>query len=306
MFFDVNAETSLGDRFVTRGRATRWGVNNEHGRLTDVMLSAPPHLAMVPCNAVTRESIANGLDCCTEAASAQHASLVQALRGAGVRCHFATPRADLPDLSFMRDAALMTPWGLVGLRLAAPHRQAEATHVRDAAAALGIPQPDFTPGGTVEGGDVCVVRPGLVIIGYSEERTDKAGARSLAAFFEARGWQAEFYGFDPRFLHLDTQFTMVGRDEAVACVEALEDGFLDRLGVLGIRLIPAALDEVRRLGANLLSLGDRRLISPAGNMRINTELARRGYEVIEVEIDQFTRCGGGVHCLTLPLARDSG
>lgn len=306
MFFEPGRDGGLGDTLIERARTVLWGVDSEYGRLTDVMLSPPAHLEMVPCNSVTRESIAEGLECCTDTAARDHSALIALLEERGVRCHMTPPRADLADLSFMRDAALMTPWGLIALNPAAPHRRDEVQHVRAAAQSLGVTIAPFTPAGTLEGGDICIVRPGLVIIGYSGDRTDKAGARSLASFFEARGWDAIFYCFDPRFLHLDTQFTMVGRNEAVACIDALEEGFRDSLSERGIRLIPASLDEVRRLGANLLSLGEGRVVSPVGNVRINAELRRRGYEVAEVEVGQFTRCGGGVHCLTLPLARDPG
>jgi N-dimethylarginine dimethylaminohydrolase len=96
---------------------------------------------------------------------------------------------------------------------------------------------------------------------------------------------------------------MVSPGRAVACLETLGEGFADRMEQEGIELIPASLGEVERLGANLLSLGGNRVMVSAGNGRLNAMLARRGYALIEVEIDQFARCGGGVHCLTLPLAR---
>jgi N-dimethylarginine dimethylaminohydrolase len=128
----------------------------------------------------------------------------------------------------------------------------------------------------------------------------------LARIFEARGWRAILTGFDPRFLHFDTQLTMLDRGRAVAFVEALEAGFLLELQALGIQIVPAGADEVHKLGSNLLSLGDGRLLSPADNQRINAGLEQLGYRVIRVEIDQFTRCGGGMHCLTMPLAREPG
>jgi N-dimethylarginine dimethylaminohydrolase len=36
---------------------------------------------------------------------------------------------------------------------------------------------------------------------------------------------------------------------------------------------------------------------------VNATLEQLGYSVIRLDIDQFTRCGGGMHCLTMPLAR---
>ena len=96
---------------------------------------------------------------------------------------------------------------------------------------------------------------------------------------------------------------MVSDDCAVACPDTLDDDFLRQLGRLGVGIIPASTDEVGSLGANLLSLGDSRLVAPAGNDRLNAILAACGFDMIPVELDQFTRCGGGAHCLTMPLAR---
>jgi N-dimethylarginine dimethylaminohydrolase len=282
-----------------------WGVASETGRLTDVLLSAPAYLEMVPCNAVTRESLAKGLFTSPAAAARQHRALVAALEKAGVHCHLVPPAPGLADLCFTRDAVLMTSWGLIELRPAAPHRRAEPAHVASAAAAFGVSRLGQVAEGTVEGGDVCLLREGVVLIGRSGDRTNEAGAQALGAMFERRGWEVIHTRFDPAFLHLDTLFTMVSRDCAVDCPEALEDDVLRALGQLGIGIIPASTEEVAELGANLLSLGDRRLLAPAGSHRLNGILSGCGFEVISVELDQFTRCGGGAHCLTMPLARHS-
>jgi N-dimethylarginine dimethylaminohydrolase len=60
---------------------------------------------------------------------------------------------------------------------------------------------------------------------------------------------------------------------------------------------------VQKLGSNLFSLGSGRVLSPIDNRRVNRALEKLGFTVIELEMDQFTRCGGGLHCLTMPLAR---
>ena len=307
MLFDFHAsDAGFTDELVSPFTRVRWGVDSEYGRLRDVLLCEPPHLKMVPCNAVTRDSLEQGLDCCPEVAGEQHAALVEVLEAEGVRCHFVAPHEGMPDLSFTRDAVLMSPWGLIELNPALVHRKAEVAHAVMAAKDLGVPWLASIADGHVEGGDVCVLKPGVVIIGISGERTDEAGARSLARLFEQRGWRAVFCRFDPEYLHLDTLFSVIERDRAVACIEALPDEFLIDLIELGIELIPASRDEVRKLGANLVSLGGGRVLSPADNSRLNRQLGRMGYEVIPVEVDQFTRCGGGVHCLTMPLSRAPG
>ena len=308
MLFDfASAGAPIGDALTIGDRGpARWSVDSEYGRLTDVMLSAPPHLELVPCNAVSIDNHRNGVTCSPEIALEQHKALVRALDGEGVRCHLVPPAEQLPDLSFTRDATLMTPWGLIGLNPAVGHRGDEVAHILGTARGWGVPILGGIAEGTVEGGDVCILRPGVVLIGWSGERTDETGARGLARLFEAQGWRAILYRFDPHFLHLDTQFTLVGRNLAVACVEVLGSGFLCEIQELGIDLVPVTYGEVQKLGGNLLSLGDERVLSSSDNVRVNGALERRGYRVIAAEIDQFTRCGGGVHCLTMPLSRLPG
>ena len=285
--------------------ASGWGVATETGELTDVLLCAPSFLKMVPCNSVSRESIGKGLLTSPSLAARQHQALVAALERNGVRCHFVPPSPGLADLCFTRDAVLMSPWGLIELRPAAAHRRAEPGLVARAAAALGAPHLDRIIEGSIEGGDICLLRDGVLLIGHSGDRTDERGALALGAMFQGRGWEAILTRFDRRFLHLDTLFTMASDDCAVACTGALEDDFLARLGRLGIGIIPASAEEVGGLGANLLSLGKGRLVAPVRNERLNAILASCGFEVIALDLDQFTRCGGGAHCLTMPLARRS-
>ena len=304
MLLDPGAVSFAPAAFQTEAvTAPRWGVASETGPLTDVLLGAPAYLEMVPCNAVTRDSLAKGLLASPALAARQHRALVAALQQAGVRCHFVPPAPGLADLCFTRDAVLMTPWGLIELRPAAAHRRAEPGHVARAAAALGASCLGRIAEGRVEGGDICLLRDGVLVVGNSGDRTDETGARALAALFERRGWEVIHTSFDPAFLHLDTLFTMVSHDCAVACPEALTDDFLGALGRLGVGIIPASTEEVASLGANLLSLGNGRLLAPDGNDRLNAILADCGFEVIAVTLDQFTRCGGGAHCLTMPLAR---
>jgi len=281
----------------------QWGVASETGRLYDVLLGAPDHLSMVPCNAVTCRSLAEGRALDPIAAATQRGELARALTRAGVRCHMVPSRAGLADLTFTRDSVLVSPWGLVELRPGASHRRAEPAHVAAALEALGLPRWGRVEAGRIEGGDVCLMREGLLAIGCSGERTDAVGAQSLARLFEAKGWTVILVPFDPAFLHLDTIFTMIAPDCAVACPEALPAAFRARLAMLGIRVIPATPNEVARLGANLLSLGEGRIVAPADNRRLNAILGGCGFDVIAVDLDQFTRCGGGVHCLTMPLAR---
>lgn len=279
-----------------------WGLSSESDRLTDVLVVSPDHLAPVPCCSVTREKLRAGYRTDHSAARSEHGALVEALRRADVRVRMVAGSPDLPDMVYARDAGLMTPWGYLPLAPGAPHRRREARVLAEHVRSLGIPVLPQVAGGTIEGGDISVFRDGLVLIGCSGERTDESGARAVAGLFEQHGWRAIVYRFDPHFLHLDTQLSALSAKQALACVDVLDDSFLTTLEGEGIDLVPVSYKAARRLGCNVLSLGDGRILAASG-AGLATRLSAGGYRVTELDLDQFTSCGGGVHCLTLPLAR---
>lgn len=279
------------------------GTSSENGLLREVMLASPRHLTIVPCNKVSESALENGRSSCGVRASAQHRGLLEALLAAGVRVRTVKPVSGLPDLAFTRDTSLMTPWGLIGLRPGAAHRRDEVDAVIETVRSAGLPLLGRVEQGRVEGGDVCLLRPGHLVIGLSERRTDEAGARGLARFFERRGWSVTLTPVDPDLLHLDTHFCMVSHDLALACIEKLQPAFRAMLGQMGIDLLPITPEEVATLGCNVLSLGGKRIISAGSAPRVDAQLRDRNFEVETVALDEFTQCGGGVHCLTMPLRR---
>lgn len=280
----------------------QWTVRSESDRLTDVLLCGPAYLSPVPCCSVTRENLGAGFHTDTALALDQHRRLREALTQHNVRCHMLDPAPGLPDLCFTRDCAVVTPWGPVLLNPAMPHRRREVRYVEDYLRALGT-RPIRITEGTIEGGDICIARDGLVIIGLSRERTSLTGAEALASLFRENGWDVILCPFDAYHLHLDTIFCMLDGNRALACAEALPQDFLDAVRARGIHVLDVRHAEARRLGCNVVSLDGRTILIGAGQARLQRLLSRSGFETVEVDISQFSACGGGLHCLTMPLAR---
>jgi arginine deiminase len=280
-----------------------FAVRGETDRLTHVALAAPRHLEAVPCCSATRESLRAGFKTSPEIAVHQHQALRSVLAREGVICLDLPCSPDLPDQCFVRDVAVTTPWGLVALNPALPHRSPEVPRFLAWAGRLTNTRIDQITAGTIEGGDICVARPGLLIIGVSGERTTEAGAQEFAKPFRASGWDVLTYRFDPKFLHLDTIFCMVSPRMALACVEVLDQDFIEALVGQGIELLPVSYFHARKLGCNLLSIDAHTAVVSSGTPEVTTMLDKAGVRVLEVDIGQLTSCGGGIHCLTLPLVR---
>jgi arginine deiminase len=282
---------------------TEFRVAGESDRLGRVLLCAPHHLEPVPCCSVTRESLRAGFASDKAIALRQHRTLAEILAANGVAVELLRPAPGLPDLCFTRDVGVSTPWGLVALNPALAHRAAEVAQFKSwAQARSGSPTEQITAG-TIEGGDICIARPGLLIVGVSGHRTDRAGAEAFAAPFRADGWDVLLYEFDEHFLHLDTIFSMLNPGLALGCTEVLDDGFIAALARRGIDLLPVTYKEARKLGCNVLSLDGHKVIAGSSTPRVSEMMRAHGLDVIEADLSQFQACGGGVHCLTMPLER---
>jgi N-dimethylarginine dimethylaminohydrolase len=281
-----------------------WGIDSEYGILRDVLLCPPDHYDWHPLNAVARASLATGARPDPQAVRREWRELEDALDGAGVRRHHLRPEPHLGYQVYARDSSQMTPWGPVVTHMFKPMRQGEYAPVIAFYAALGCPVWRYANHGYLEGGDIAVIRPGLLAIGHTGTRTDLDGARQLAGWFEAEGWEVRLVPLDEHFLHLDVVFCMVEAGLAVGCTQVLDDGFQSWLRERGIRLLDTSYREVMDLSCNLLSLGAGRVVSARHSRRLNAALRAEGIEVFDPDLRLITRGGGGPHCLTMPLRRD--
>ncbi|WP_291295880.1 dimethylarginine dimethylaminohydrolase family protein [Elioraea sp.] len=281
-----------------------WGAASDTGVLSEVLLARPVHYRWIPTNAVVRATLDAGSAADATAAAAQHAELEDALAGAGVRLRHVVPEEHLPYQVYTRDAVQMTHRGAVLTQLARPERRGEYAAVLRVLEEHAVPVWQMASAGTLEGGDIHLIRPGLAAIGVSGGRTDEAGAAQLARWLSHEGWEVRTVRFPEHFLHLDLLFAMAAEGVAVACTDVLEDGFIAWLGDHGVRLISSTYREAMALAGNVLALGDGRVLSARGSVRINAALKAEGLVVLDPELSVFTAGGGGPRCLTAPLRRD--
>jgi N-dimethylarginine dimethylaminohydrolase len=270
--------------------------------LKDVLLCPPLHYHWIDTNAVAHATLTARTPADPKRRLAQYHELEAALVSAGVTLHHTVPEAHLPYQVYTRDSSQITPWGPVLTSLAMPQRRGEyASLLKFHAQYDGFYK--YSTVGTLEGGDIHVVQPGLLIIGHSGIRTSETGADQFASSFTEHGWEVKKIPFAEHFLHLDVLFCMAAPRLAVACIEVLGEAFETFLNDRQIKVIRASYSEVMAMSCNLLALGNDRVISPAHSARLNAVLRSEGITVLDPELDEFARGGGSVHCMTMPLLR---
>jgi arginine deiminase len=281
-----------------------WGVDSEHGRLLDVLLCKPHNFRWLPTSAISRGTLESGARFDPAAAHSQHAEMVAVYEETGVRCHYLEPDPALAYQVFTRDSSAMGPRGPVITQLSQWWRRGEYAAAIRFYAGRGVAIRGMITAASLEGGDVIIVEPGSVLIGFGESRTLEPAARQLAAWFEEDGWEARLQPIPDRFVHLDVLVAVLAEKLAAVCAEVLPRGAVEWLGEKGFELIEVSAEEAFTLGVNAISLGGDRVLSAAGAGELNEALRARGLTVHDPDLSMFTLGGGGPHCLAQPLRRE--
>ena len=285
-------------------RGIQWGVDSEYGRLHDVLLCPPDNFRWLATSAISKATLESGAQFSRATARAQHAEMVSAYESAGVRVHFLEPDPALPYQVFARDSSVATPQGAVVTQPQQWWRRGEYAPVIRFYQEAGIPIHGMITAAALEGGDVIIVEPGVLLIGNGEERTQLPAARQLAGWMEAEGWEVRIEPIPGQFVHIDVLVSILAPKLAAVCVEAAGGGLVAWLKDKGFEILEVSVEDAFALGVNAISLGDDRAISTAGSQRLNAELRAHGLEVFDPDLSMFTMGGGGAHCLAQALRRE--
>jgi N-dimethylarginine dimethylaminohydrolase len=279
-------------------------VRNEWEKLRSVLLCKPEHFALQPINAIAQDFIRQGRPANHEQVLREHQDFARALLDGGVDVVWAEPDPRRPYQVFTRDIGVTTPLGVLLGAFREPLRQGEEQR---ALAAIKDRVPiwqciDSGPGAAFEGGDFIYVDEEHALLGMGG-RTNPEGVRQVQSLGARLGLEIVAVPFEPKFLHLDMIFNVVGARTCAICGAALPDSILQRVKKWHFETIEVPVEGVMMLNCNLLALAEGVVISPARNVDVNLQLRAFGFEVIEVELAELLKGGGGPHCLCFPLER---
>jgi N-dimethylarginine dimethylaminohydrolase len=290
--------------------AVQWGVQAQTGVLTDVLLGRPDHFRWVPLNSISAVTFANmeqmGHRFNQQTAMKQHREMVDVFEKNNVKVHFADADPGLPSSVFTRDSSFMTPWGAVIASIQTPPRRRDYAVATKFYLDAGIPIWNWVTAGHFEGGDFVILKPGVALLGWSGDRSTKEGAEQVAGWLQEKDWEVLVCPIPPQFVHMDAVVVMLEKGLALVCEDALQPYALDYIkDKHQIEVIKVAYADCVKLGGNVVSLGNRRVLSMSHNINVNRQLRDAGFEVTAIDYDMFALGGGGVHCSCHELHRES-
>lgn len=241
-----------------------------------------------------------------QAIAAELDALARLYAGAGIVVHRLAPGVvPPPNFLFLRDLVFSTPWGCVVGRPAAPVRAGEARLAQAALAGLGVPLLGLPTGAaTFEGADALWLDPQTVMVGTGR-RTNAAGLRWLAQLLAAQGVAVVPVPLPLGVQHLLGVVVPLDRDLAVVDAARVPAAAVAALVARGVRLLRLAPGPELRVGRsmNVVVLGPRRLVMPAGCPATRQAFVDAGVVVRESPMQACLAAAGAMGCMTAVLRR---
>ncbi len=281
---------------------SRFGLDTEWAKLKAVLLHRPgPELEVEDADAslmVSRPDVGR--------ARAQHDALAGVYRAGGVDVWYVDPDEALPNQLFVADTMVMTPDGAIVGRPASTVRAGEERRVAKRLAALGIPILRTVSGtGTFEGADAMWLDPGTVLLATGL-RTNGEGALQVAAILREQDVDVVPVVLPVGTMHLMGVLRILDRDLAVGWAGRLPEAAVKALTERGfeVRFVPDELEARKGHALNLVVLGPRRIVMPAGNPVTQAFYEELGVACTAVAVDELTRAAGAIGCATAVLERE--
>ncbi len=224
----------------------------------------------------------------------QWQKLYQTYVNLGLKVKLIKPYPGLPDFSFTTDQAVIIGDNVVLARFRYPQRQLETKIVKDWYLKKGWKVYELPEGYFLEGGDVGFWN-NTIFLGY--------GYRSLKKVKDFLNQISPYPVValrlvDERFYHLDTCFFGLDNKTAFYYPLAFDDKSQKVLKERIPNLIPLNEREVVELAANSVRVG-KVVVCQKGINSFAAKLKALGYITIELDMSEFKKAGGGIHCLSL-------
>lgn len=297
-----------------------WGVDNDVGRIRSILVHRPgPELDMVD-KAKRIEEIGSYGDLekgwywqsdtvpDMDKLRAQHDNMVDIFKREGIEVHYLDGQGQTDGMlkaCYTRDSALMVKGGAVVCRMAPRIRQGEEMVVTRTLAKLGVPiLRTIHSTGMLEGGSFAWINSKTAVVGRSI-RINNEAIEQLDDVLKRQGVELLVVDLNGYTIHIDGSFVMVDKDLALVDATQLPYWFLEKLRELGVDTVEITPQDNTWIINGLAIAPGRYMMGNGASNRTLDLLQKKGVEVIPVDFDLVQLNGGGIHCSTMPLMRDS-
>ena len=232
----------------------------------------------------------------------QWQNLIKAYQQNGIEVEILEQNENQPDMVFAADQGLVVDSDkkiVVMSNFKHPERQGETKYFQKWFQENGY-KVEFLPEGlSFEGGGELIPWMGKYFIGSGLRNSQKTHQ------YLSTKYNLEFISLeliDPKFYHLDTCFFVLNSQTAFYYPKAFSKKSIQVLKSSFENLIEFTEKEVGNFAANSVVSRDA-VFMQKGSLSFKQKIMDSGYQAIELDISEFMKSGGGIHCLTFELER---
>lgn len=226
-------------------------------------------------------------------ALSQWQNLVKVLNDIGIKTEVIEQEEDVPDMVFATDQGIVKDGAILLANFRYRQREKERVYYREWFREHGFGLRSLSNVFPFEGGDTLFFN-GMLFVGTSF-RASVASCEELAQKLEVDVIPLRLV--DPHFYHLDMAFLAINKETAFYYPAAFSESSQNLIK----RMVPNAIElsqkAVNAYAANSFVSGDNIIISKGTPDDFTKELKKLGLKIHEVDVSEFKKAGGGIHCL---------
>ncbi len=226
-------------------------------------------------------------------ALAQWEALVETLKSLKINVDIIDQHEDVPDMVFATDQGIVQGRAVLLANFRFTQRQKERQYYRDWFKNHGFKTRSLSNIYPFEGGDTLFCGDMLFVgTGF---RASVSSCEELARKLEIDVIPLRLV--DPYFYHLDMAFLPIDKDTAFYYPAAFSKNSQSLLKRLISNLYELSDESVRAYAANSFVSGKDIIISKGIPKQFHKDLKKIGMKIHEIDISEFKKAGGGIHCL---------
>ena len=282
---------------------SNFGTDNEFSRLKTAILCPPTYFEIrKPINVIQAKWHERGRGPDPEIRGRQYEIFKNTLSREGVTVWEISPSDQYTYQIFTRDICVMSNQGAIIANLKFDPRKGEEKAAEKELISRGISISfAFEYPAIFEGGDFVFIDKENVLLGIGD-RTNRDALKKLSALLPSVHIHPVY--LPEGYLHLDVVLNIVSRNIALAYLPALDNDTRSYLESSQIRIIEVSSEEQETMGTNALAIGSNRIIAAGSNRQVNEQMKKAGLDVIEIDMSEILKGGGGPRCMTLPVLRE--
>ncbi|GHT78210.1 nitrate reductase [Spirochaetia bacterium] len=277
-------------------------VSNATNPLKKVIVCSPKYYVFNAINEITKSWMEKGETEQNDLMVKEWGYMIDAYKTNGVEVVEVPADKEHQVMTFARDFGACIKEGAIIGHFRHPARQKEVEIYEAKLKELGVPVVARCNAGCFEGGDFWMIDEHTLAFGQVD-RTDEAGVANLRDQLSKYGYTVVGVPVPPANLHLDMVFNIVAEKTAIAATDQLPYNFLQMLKRRNFTIIDVDSELVFKHGCNVQALGDGKVIAIKNNKVVNDKMKALGLKIVEVDLEQVLKAGGGPHCMTFPVER---